>query len=85
MELPSSLTEIGDDTFNSNQLTRTIPPNVTRIGAHAFANNRLTNLVISESVKEIGEQAFANNVLTSVEFAIEREAYRIRSRAPTII
>ena len=62
-----SVTTIGNDAFNSNNLTSVvIPDSVTSIGDSAFYSNNLTSVVIPDSVTTIGSYAFASNNLTSV-------------------
>ena len=58
--LPSSLNEIGGDTFSdTNLLEVIIPPNVVRIGNEAFARcERLVSIVLPEGLTEIGDRAF---------------------------
>jgi hypothetical protein len=63
----SSVTSIGGNAFQNNQLTSvTIPDSVTSIGDVAFQNNQLTSVTIPDSVTSIGVFAFADNQLTSV-------------------
>ncbi|UOY07249.1 leucine-rich repeat protein [Muricauda sp. SCSIO 64092] len=66
--LPNTLTRIGDNAFQYNQLKGhlEIPNSVTSIGSHAFGDNQLTRVTIPEGVTHIGEATFAVNQLTSV-------------------
>ena len=65
--IPTSVTSIGKDAFENNQLTNvTIPDSVTSIGDYAFFWNNLTSVTIPTSVTNIGKGAFENNQLTSV-------------------
>ncbi len=60
-------TSIGNNAFNSNQLTGvTIPNSVKSIGNSAFYGNELTSVIIPPSVTSIGNGAFTRNLLTSV-------------------
>lgn len=59
IEIPNTVTEIGDTAFAGARLTSlTIPESVTKIGRKAFHLHHLTELTISGNVKEIGESAF---------------------------
>lgn len=59
MTLPSTLTEIRNNAFSSNQLTSiTIPTGVTMIGRNAFVDNSLTSVTLPNTISEIGEFAF---------------------------
>ncbi|MBR2539988.1 MAG: leucine-rich repeat protein [Mogibacterium sp.] len=59
VEIPDTITEIGEMAFAGARLTRlTIPASVTRIDRKAFHLHHLTSLTIPGNVKEIGESAF---------------------------
>lgn len=63
IDLPSTLTEIGDRAFYISGLfsNPAIPESVVSIGNEAFANCRnLTGIQLSESLEEIGDGAFHN-------------------------
>ncbi len=61
------VTRIGDDAFDSNQLTSvTLPNSVTRIGDYAFFKNQLSSVTLPNSVTRIGDNAFMHNQLTIV-------------------
>ena len=67
VEIPESVTEIGESAFANTGLTSvTIPESVTKIGESAFTSTGLTSVEIPESVTEIGARAFASTGLTSV-------------------
>lgn len=70
MTFPSTLTRIGDDSFNScySLTTITIPSSVTSIGYRAFKDCAfLTSLVIPEGVTDISHSTFSGcSGLTSV-------------------
>lgn len=70
IELPASLTEIGENAFEYCwKLTGiTIPANVTKIGAYAFRNcGNLTTVTFAEGSKleTIGQRAFSSSGITS--------------------
>lgn len=68
INLPSSITSIGEGAFLFNKLTNiTIPSKVTSISKKAFFSNKLTKITIHENVTSIGEQAFFSNQLTKIE------------------
>ena len=68
VEIPNSVTTIGNFAFHGNQLTSVeIPNSVTTIGNFAFQGNQLTSVEIPNSVTTIGNFAFQGNQLTSVE------------------
>jgi len=67
IEIPNSVTYIGNGAFHSNQFTNiSIPNSVSYIGNNAFGSNRLTNIVIPNSVTYIGNGAFYSNQLTNI-------------------
>ena len=68
LEIPDSVTSIGNDAFWRNQLRGSviIGNKVTSIGQYAFWKNQLTSVIIPDSVTSIGDYAFSNNQLTSV-------------------
>lgn len=72
IEIPSTITSIGDYQFNgfSNVTSIVIPEGVTRIGYGAFENcSSLTSIVIPNSVTSIGGGAFENcSSLTTITF-----------------
>jgi hypothetical protein len=70
IEIPNSVTTIGDGAFNDGGLTTvTIPNSVTSIGGGAFEYcNSLTSITIPKSVTSIGDFAFSDcSGLTSIE------------------
>ncbi len=61
IEIPDSVTEIGEGAFNGCYALRsiTIPDSVTKIGGYAFVNcGELTSASIGNAVTEIGDGAF---------------------------
>jgi BspA type Leucine rich repeat region (6 copies) len=67
VNIGTSATSIGNNAFESNQLTSvTIGNSVTSIGNYAFGYNQLTSVTIGNSVTSIGSCAFGYNQLTSV-------------------
>ena len=59
IEIPDTVTEIGDMAFAGARLTSLdIPESVVKIGRKAFHLHHLTELTIPGNVKEIGESAF---------------------------
>jgi len=67
IDIPNSVSVIGDGAFAQNQLTSiTIPDSVSHIGGRAFSGNRLTSVAIPNSVSHIGHGAFAQNQLASI-------------------
>jgi hypothetical protein len=68
LEIPDSVTSIGNDAFWRNQLRGSviIRNKVTSIGQYAFWKNQLESVIIPDSVTSIGDYAFSNNQLTRV-------------------
>lgn len=61
LEIPSSVTKIGDYAFHrcSGLTTLNLPSNVTSIGYRAFANcSNLANVTLSSNITSIGSSAF---------------------------
>lgn len=59
IEIPDTVTEIGDMAFAGARLTSlSIPESVVKIGRKAFHLHHLSELTIPGNVKEIGESAF---------------------------
>lgn len=59
VEIPNTITEIGDMAFAGARLTSlNIPESVTKIGRKAFHLHHLSELTIPGNVKEIGDSAF---------------------------
>lgn len=64
LEIPDSVTIIGDYAFNANRLKEVeIPNGIIEIGELAFQSNEITTLLISNGVKSIGATAFGSNQL----------------------
>ena len=69
VNLPESITSIGEESFSNNNLTSfDIPKQVEKIGKSAFERNKLSSITIPESVQVIDNSAFLINELTSVFF-----------------
>ena len=71
VELPDTLTEIGDGSFNScpslTILVNGLPKNLETIGYSAFYNTSLSgDLILPETLNQIGEYAFHKTNITSV-------------------
>ena len=67
VEIPDSVTSIGDDAFRDTQLTEVvISDSVTSIGDDAFNGSRLETVVIPNSITSIGDDVFRNNQLKEV-------------------
>ena len=60
VDIPSTVTKIGNSAFEKNRLTTVNIPNVTEIGYRAFRDNKLTE-VNMPNVTEIGAWAFYEN------------------------
>ncbi len=67
--LPETVQEIGDNSFQTNNIRfLDIPSSVSIIGEKAFYSNSLTSLNVPSSIEFIGDEAFSNNQLSSVFF-----------------
>ncbi|NTW21415.1 MAG: leucine-rich repeat domain-containing protein, partial [Nostocales cyanobacterium W4_Combined_metabat2_030] len=67
--LPETVQEIGDNSFQTNNIRfLDIPSSVRIIGEKAFYSNSLTSLNVPSSIEFIGDEAFSNNQLSSVFF-----------------
>ena len=62
VDIPASVTKIGDAAFDDCSLTKVVIPNsVTEIGDYSFRScDKLTDVTIGNSVTTIGEGAFQN-------------------------
>lgn len=79
IELPSTLTELGDRCFHSTGITSiTIPNSVTTIGEYAFTDSNITSLYIPSSVTSIGD-GFASSCdnLTSISIDASNSSYSV--------
>ena len=88
IEIPTSVTEIGELAFKSCGLTSVvIPDSVTKIGDDAFSDCcALTSVVISNSVTKIGHNAFSDcRALTSIKVAEDNPKYDSRGGCNAII
>lgn len=67
VEIPSTVTSIGESAFANNQIGElTLEEGLQIIGFSAFENNNITTLTIPDSVTRIGESAFAGNPLKEI-------------------
>jgi len=65
LRLPKDLKEVGNNSFQNNQLENVIvPDSVTLIGSYAFENNNIKSLSIPIGLKQMGAAAFNNNDLS---------------------
>ncbi|GLC88057.1 leucine-rich repeat protein [Lysinibacillus piscis] len=68
IDMPATITSIGDSAFELNDLTYLeLPNSVITIGKKAFADNYLVELDLSVNLTTIGDKAFIGNSLTSIE------------------
>ncbi len=84
VEIPESITEIGDYAFAGAKLeSLDIPKAVTRIGKKAFHLHHLTELVVPGNVKEIGDSAFEGTFkgITLKKLVLEEGIEKIGSLA----
>lgn len=62
-----SVTSIGNEAFDNNELTSAIiPSSVQNIGSNAFTGNQLTSIDIPNSITSMFSDAFSYNQLTSI-------------------
>ena len=67
IELPESLTEIGDGAFKYSTATEVrLPSKLKTIGNNAFYRSKISSVNIPEGLTEIGDSAFYNCELTSL-------------------
>ena len=82
IELPDTLTEIGEQAFENNNIKNlTIPGSVKVIGDYAFRDNDLTTLILEEGIEEIGRDAFVDHYIS--ELIIPASVTNIQSGAFT--
>jgi hypothetical protein len=83
VQLPSTLTYIGDYAFRENALTKiTLPSGLVSLGRDAFYNNQITGaLTIPNSVKTIGNNAFHTNQIDDIIFEDNSSLIFIASHA----
>lgn len=61
-----AVSKIGDNAFNSKQLTVAIlPDGLTEVGASAFAGNNLTSIVFPNTIVNLGLDSFSKDLATS--------------------
>lgn len=84
IEIPETITEIGDMAFAGARLTKlNIPKSVTKIGRKAFHLHHLTELTIPGNVKQLGDSAFEGTfkAITLKKLTIEEGVETIGSLA----
>ncbi|MCI6627309.1 MAG: leucine-rich repeat domain-containing protein, partial [Tenericutes bacterium] len=65
--IPDTITSIGINAFEHNELTQVvIPSSVTQIGMYAFYGNKLRNVELPNNILKIESGVFRNNELTSI-------------------
>ncbi|GAA3875322.1 hypothetical protein GCM10022381_17510 [Leifsonia kafniensis] len=68
VEIPDTITAIGDSAFLSNRLeTLSLPDSVATIGEMAFLDNKLTSVDLPSGLTEINTAAFGMNSLTGID------------------
>ena len=84
-EVPASVTEIGDNAFNTSRLgtlTFEAGSQLRTIGGGAFGGNNLTSVTLPESVVSLGSKAFlGNTLLTSFSFGANPQLTSIGEEA----
>jgi hypothetical protein len=69
VELPSTLTAIGDNAFYMQNLSKIVFPNsLVSIGAQAFKQNHLTTVEFPSTFNSLGADVFSGNNLKDVYF-----------------
>ena len=67
VDIPNTVTDIGEEAFLLNSLTSLILPNsVTTLGDYAFEENSISQVTLSSTLTSIGVRAFSNNQITSL-------------------
>lgn len=73
LELPESLSSLGQQAFMKNEITHVeIPRSITVINAGVFNTNKLTEVTIHNKVSSIGLTAFAANQIETLIFEENR-------------
>lgn len=86
LDIPESVTEIGDSAFRDSMLSDVIlPEKLKTIGVSAFDGTRIESVYIPKSVTTIGENAFNAKYLKHVEVDEENLAYDSRNDSNCII
>jgi tetratricopeptide (TPR) repeat protein len=74
LNLPASLKEIKDGSFEGNKIQKiTFSTGLEIIGSRAFSNNQITELELPSSLKEIKNYTFADNQIQKIAFGTRLE------------